>query len=187
MSTITESKAEVKTSKLKECPMLMPGTIDPVIFQSWNLACKRYMKHAAKTPEEIVSLVAEGMMEPRLVAWYQADQKRIDGLTLAKYMEELAILVLEKDWDHKLRVQVLSSKQGKRPFMNWAIEMENLNAILLTSAPTRALSTDALKNQLEANLNLELLDDLCAEPVVATTLAPWKLEVKERDDRLELE
>jgi hypothetical protein len=65
--------------------------------------------------------------------------------------------------------------------------MENLNVILRTSAPTRALSTDALKNQLEANLNLELLDDLCAELVVATTLAPWKLEVKEWDDRLELE
>ncbi|HEV7737766.1 MAG TPA: hypothetical protein VGO47_10405 [Chlamydiales bacterium] len=187
MTDKAELKAEVKIGKLKDCPMLTAGKIDPIIFQTWNLPCKRYMKHAGKQPEEIVSFVAEAMMEPRLISWYQAQQTRIDKLMLTKYMEELVSLVLEKDWDHKIRIQVLSSKQGDRHFMDWAIEMENLNAILRTSAATRALTDDALKNQLEANLNPELQRNLGAEAVLATTLAPWMLEVKERDERLQLE
>ena len=61
------------------------------------------MKHAEKKPKEIVSFVAEAMLEPRLIAWYQAGQARIDTLTLKEYLEELAKLVLEKNWAHKIR------------------------------------------------------------------------------------
>ena len=66
--------------------MLTAGQITPLIMQSWTLACKRYKKHGRKTNAEIVSYVAEGMFELWLVAWYQADQTRIDGLTLNAYL-----------------------------------------------------------------------------------------------------
>ena len=95
--------AEVLTAKMKDCPVLTAGRITPLILQSWSLACKRYMKHAEKKSTEIVSFVAEAMLEPRLVAWYQAGQKRIDALTLDEYLAELSQLVLEKNWAHKIR------------------------------------------------------------------------------------
>ena len=118
------------------------------------------MKHAEKDPTEIVSFVVEAMLEPRLIAWYQAGQARIDALTLNQYLEELSKLVLEKNWAHKIQDTIISSKQGDRPFIDWKIELKNLNAILTTSSPTHALSENALKVQLEANLNTELKTNL---------------------------
>ena len=179
--------AEVQTAKMKDCPILTAGRITPLVLQSWALACKRYMKHADKKPTEIVSFVAEAMLEPRLVAWYQAGQARIDALTLEKYLEELSNLVLEKNWAHKIRDTIISSKQGNRPFIDWKIEMENLNAILTTSSATHALTEDGLKIQLEANLNSELKINLLNEPVLASKLSAWTTEVKERDDRVRAE
>ena len=183
----TDKLAEVQTSKMKDCPVLTAGKITPLTLQSWSLACKRYMKHADKKADEIVSFVAEAMQEPRLIAWYQAGQTRIDALTLDQYLEELSKLVLEKNWAHKIRDTIISSKQGDRPFLDWKIEMENLNAILTTSSPTHALTEEGLRIQLEANLNLELKTNLFNEPVLATKLDAWSVEVKERDDRVRAE
>jgi hypothetical protein len=179
--------AEVRTAKMKDCPVLTAGRITPLVLQSWSLACKRYMKHAEKKPTEIVSFVAEAMLEPRLIAWYQAGQTRIDKLSLDEYLAELSKLVLEKNWAHKIRDTIISSKQGDRAFIDWKIELENLNAILTTSSPSHALTSDALKVQLEASLNSELKLNLMNEPAVATTLDAWSIEVKERDERIKAE
>jgi hypothetical protein len=172
---------------MKDCPVLTAGRITPLILQSWALACKRYMKHADKKPEEIVSFVAEAMLEPRLIAWYQAGQARIDALTLDQYLEELSKLVLEKNWAHKIRDTIISSKQGNRAFIDWKIELENLNAILTTSSPAHALTEDGLKVQLEANLNCELKINLLNEPTLSSKLDAWSTEVKERDERVKAE
>jgi hypothetical protein len=187
LNTDKQPLAEVQTAKMKDCPVLTAGRITPLILQSWSLACKRYMKHADKKPTEIVSFVAEAMLEPRLVAWYQAGQARIDALTLDQYLEELSKLVLEKNWAHKIRDTIISSKQGSRAFIDWKIELENLNAILVTSSPTHALTEDGLKVQLEANLNSELKINLLNEPTLSAKLDAWSTEVKERDDRVKAE
>ena len=179
--------AEVQTAKMKDCPILTAGRITPLVLQTWTLACKRYMKHADKKPEEIVSFVAEAMLEPRLIAWYQAGQARIDALTLKQYLDELSKLVLEKNWAHKIRDTIISSKQGNRSFIDWKIELENLNAILTTTSPTHALTNDGLKVQLEANLNSELKINLLNEPTLSTSLDAWSIEVKKRDDRVKAE
>ncbi|KIJ43778.1 hypothetical protein M422DRAFT_169546, partial [Sphaerobolus stellatus SS14] len=111
----------------------------------------------------------------------------IDKLTLAQYLEELVEHVLKKNWESHLRQEILASKQGDRHFIDWKVELENLNAILITSTPTYALTSDGLKNQLEANLNPELLKDLMSEKPIATTLAAWAVEVKDRDEKLRME
>ena len=135
---------------MKDCPILTAWRITPLDLQS------RYMKHADKKTTEIVSFIAEAMLKPRLIAWYQAGQARINALTLEKYLEELSNLVLEKNWAHKIWDTIISSKQGNRTFIDWKIEVETLNAILTTSSPPHALTKASLKIQLEANLNSEL-------------------------------
>lgn len=179
--------AEVKVSKMKEFPILTAGRINPIVLQSWTLACKQYMKHAKKKPTEIVSFVAEAMLEPRLIGWYQADQTCIDLLTLKVYLSELAALVLDKNWAHQIQETILSSKQKDHVFIDWKIEVENLNAILATSAPSYALTKGLLKNQLHANLNSELRLNLNNNPPISTDLADWSVEVKERDDQMRAE
>jgi hypothetical protein len=119
-----------------------------------------------------------------LVAWCQAHQSCIDGLTLNAYLLELSQLVLEKNWAHDILETILSSSQGNCVFIDWKIEMENLNAILATSAPARALMKDQLKVQLQSNLHPDLRLNLSLEPVLATDLAAWAFEVKEQDDRM---
>jgi hypothetical protein len=179
--------AEVKVTKMKECPMLTAGTITPLIMQSWTLMCKHYMKHGGRMATDIVSYVAEGMFEPCLVAWYQADQIQIDALSLDEYLKELMLLVLEKNWVHDILETILSSSQGTQVFMDWKIELENLNAILITSAPTKVLTKAQLKVQLQSNLHPDLRLSLSLEPVLATDLAAWAFEVKDRDDRMRAE
>lgn len=102
-------------------------------------------------------------------------------------MEELAEIVLEKGWEHKIKQQILSARQGDAAFLDWKIDLENLNMILAMSAPTLALTKDALKNQLDANLNEDLKDSLANEPVLAITLAAWSVEVKEWNEKLHAE
>ncbi|KIJ24709.1 hypothetical protein M422DRAFT_274461 [Sphaerobolus stellatus SS14] len=161
--------AEVKVAKLKDCPMLTAGCINPTTLHSWYSACRRYMKHADKKADEIISIVADTMMEPRLMTWYQAGQARINKLTLNQYIDELAGLVLEKKWDHKLWQKILASSQGDQAFIDWKIELENYNAILTTSSPSYALTADRLMAQLNANLNESLKGSLTMEPVLATS------------------
>jgi hypothetical protein len=176
--------AEVKVTKMKECPMLTTGTIRPLIMQSWTLVCKHYMKHGGRMASDIVSYIAEGMFELRLVAWYQADQTRIDALTLDEYLAELALLVLERNWAHHILETILSLSQGTQAFMDWKIELENLNAILTTSVLTKALTKAELKVQLQSNLHPDLRLSLSLEPALATDLAAWAFKVKECDDRM---
>lgn len=161
---------EVCTAKIKDCPILTARRIMPLILQAWSLACKCYMKHAEKKPTKIVSFVAEAMLEPHLVAWYQAGQARIDQLMLMQYLNKLAKLILEKNWAHKIWGTIISSKQNNQVFIDWKIELENLNAILTTSSLSHALTDDSLKIQLEANLNYELKAILINEPTLSNQL-----------------
>src|SRR5271168_1865196 len=80
-----------------------------------------------------------------------------------------------------------TSKQGNRAFIDWKIELENLNAILTTSSPAHALTEDGLKVHLEANLNSELKINLLNEPTLSSKLDAWSTEVKERDERVKAE
>ena len=46
------------------------------------------------------------------------------------YLLELSQLVLERNWSHNILETILSSSQGNCIFIDWKIEIENLNAIL---------------------------------------------------------
>ena len=120
----TQPLAEVKVTNMKECPILTTGRITPLIMQSWTLACKHYKKHSGRSDTDIVSYIAEGMFEPRLIVWYQANQTQIDGLTLDVYLLELSLLVLKRNWSHDILKTILSSYQGNCIFIDWNIEIE---------------------------------------------------------------
>ncbi|KAF8984756.1 hypothetical protein BDQ17DRAFT_1393824 [Cyathus striatus] len=154
--------AEVKIpTKVKDCPMLSSGHINSEIFYNWGIACK--------------------------LAWYHVDLARIDGLSLDAYLLELAKLVLPRNWAVKVRNQILSSTQGTKCFMNWKIELENLNAILTTTSPIHALDkSTVLKAHLEANMNTDLLFSIEEEELLCTStdFTEWAQEVSDRDDRL---
>ncbi|KAG5349520.1 hypothetical protein C0989_003322, partial [Termitomyces sp. Mn162] len=65
--------AEVRVTKLKECPMLTKGRMDDHVFQQWMIACQQFQKHSGKKDSEIMSFVVDGMLELWLIAWYHAN------------------------------------------------------------------------------------------------------------------
>ena len=68
--------------------------------------------------------------------------------------------------------------------MDWKIEVENLNAILATSVPAKALIKDQPKDQLQYNLHPDLRLSLSLKPMLATDLTAWSFKVKECNDRM---
>ncbi|KAF9539664.1 hypothetical protein CPC08DRAFT_824534 [Agrocybe pediades] len=181
--------ATIVVTKLKDCPMLTAGTITPLILQEWTHACRRFKKHSGKKAEEIVSFVADAMLEPRLQAWYQGSQDRIDALTLDEYIAELSALVLDKNWAHQIRQKIISARQPENTrFVDWRIELENLNALLTSAAKSYAVTEEALRFQLEANARAPLALALYNKPIDATVkYKEWGDKVQEMDEELRAE
>ncbi|KAG5717878.1 hypothetical protein E4T56_gene1445 [Termitomyces sp. T112] len=175
---------EVKVSKLKDCPMLMLGRLDVKKFQEWSNACHWYLKHSEKKPEEIVRFIADGMLEPHFVKWYHANQTHIDALSLDKYLTEFAKYALPRKWEHGICNTLLSSKQGNKPFADWQIELENLNALLANTKLTCCLSDASVQAQLKANMNPDLCAKLDNTNLIATTFPDWICKVTELDEDL---
>ncbi|KAF5319287.1 hypothetical protein D9619_008691 [Psilocybe cf. subviscida] len=182
-----EGRAFVIHTKLKDPPLLTPGTVDPRTMYDWATACRKYQKHAGKTDADIVSFVADGMQEVRLGEWYRASTRRIDALTLDEFFREVRAIVLEPTWAHDLREEILRYEQGDQKFTDFKIHMENLNSLLKSMSSIHALTEDALKIQMEARLHPYLRKSLNLEPVLSRDIAAWSLEVKNRDERIRQE
>ena len=182
---MSPGEADVLVHKLKDCPMLTPGRITPLVLQKWAIACARYAKFATVADDVIVSHVADAMVEPRLVSWYTGDRVRIDALKLDAYLKELAEYTLDRNWAHNIRQQILSSSQPDTTrFIDWKVDLENLNALLTTSSPKHALTSEALQNQLEANTRPKLNLSLENEPITTTPFVKWAQEVQSRDETI---
>ncbi|KAF8169369.1 hypothetical protein BJ912DRAFT_839887, partial [Pholiota molesta] len=126
------------------------------------------------------------MLEPRLQNWYVTQMDRIDKLSLDEYIAELSAFALDKNWAHHTKQQIHSAKQPENSrFVDWRIEIENLNAILNTSAKKFALSEGALRNVLEANTRSSLAVSLANKPIDASlSYQEWSDEVHSRDQEL---
>ncbi|KAG6875542.1 hypothetical protein C0993_008672 [Termitomyces sp. T159_Od127] len=121
---------EVRVTKLKECPMLTKGRMDNHIFQQWTIACQQFQKHLGKKNSEIVSFVADDMLEPQFVTWYHANQSRINS--------------------------ILGSYQGNTAFADWVVVLQNLNAWLENMRLEHTLSDTSLKAHLESHMRPDL-------------------------------
>ncbi|KZV88854.1 hypothetical protein EXIGLDRAFT_696305 [Exidia glandulosa HHB12029] len=174
------------SNKLKDCPVLSAGRLTPATFPEWSHACRHFQKHSGKDAKDIISFVADAMLEPRLAAWYNAGQTRIDKLSLTEYLTELAELTLPRGWQNTLRGEILATRMTDHPdlsFHDWKIMVENKNALLTLVGSGKALTPEALQTQLEAGLHPELKESLEREPAITTTtLDTWTQGQGSRQD-----
>ncbi|KAG6860062.1 hypothetical protein C0995_016341, partial [Termitomyces sp. Mi166 len=176
--------AEVRITKLKECPMLMEGHMDDYLFQQWSIACHQYQKHSGKKPTEIVTYVADGMLEPYFVAWYHTNQSRIDAMMLNGYLEEFQKFALPCNWQTKVRDTILSSYQEGASFADWVVVVQNLNACLKNTSSEHTLTDLALKAHFKSHMHLDLRRKVDARRLKLPELADWIAEVTELDEEL---
>jgi hypothetical protein len=146
--------AIVEQSAPSKPPKLTIGELTPEVVRDWKNACETYFMHKGIEVKDQVKMVAFGMADPRLHTWYLAQRTTLDAGTFTEYMTALKGAWLENHWDTKLRKKVLGSQQGTRSFYEWALDLQNQNALLYGNAAH--LSETQLRNQLEANCNDDL-------------------------------
>ncbi|KAG1762163.1 hypothetical protein EV702DRAFT_352586 [Suillus placidus] len=174
--------ARVEQSAPSKPPKLLAGELTPEIARDWDNACTTYFMHKGIDAEDQVKMIAFGMLDPRLHTWYLAQRATLDAGTFTEYMTALKDAWLESHWDTKLRRKVLGSQQGNCAFYEWALELQNQNALLYGNAAH--LSDTQLRNQLEANICEELtIPVLRAKLADDLTLKKWIEEVKHLDDK----
>ncbi|KAG5353040.1 hypothetical protein C0989_011008 [Termitomyces sp. Mn162] len=176
--------AEVRITKLKECPMLTEGHMDDYLFQQWSIACHRYQKHSGKKPAEIVAYVADGMLDPRFVAWYYTNQSRIDAMTLDEYLEEFQKFALPCNWQIKVRDTILSLYQEGASFTDWVIVVQNLNARLRNTNSEHALTDSALKAHFGSHIHPDLHRKVDGKRLNLPELTDWIAKDTELDEEL---
>ncbi|KAH0584863.1 hypothetical protein H2248_008141 [Termitomyces sp. 'cryptogamus'] len=176
--------AEVKITKLKECPMLTEGRMDDYLFQQWSIACHQYQKHSGKKPMEVVAYVADGMLEPQFIAWYHTNQSRINAMMLDEYLEEFQKFALPCNWQTKVRDTILGSYQERASFANWVMVVQNLNAHLKNMGSKHTLSDLLLKAHFEFHMHPDLRWKMDAKKLELPELANWIAEVTELDEEL---
>ncbi|KAG2738432.1 hypothetical protein P692DRAFT_20709328, partial [Suillus brevipes Sb2] len=166
-------------------PKLSAGDITPQVACDWQNACETYFLHKAVDEADQVKMIATGMTDPRLRTWYLTQRTVLNAGTFTAYMTAFRNAWLDSHWAMKLRKKVLGSHQGTRPFYEWALDLQNQNALLYGN-PSH-LSDTQLRSQLEANVCDELtIRVLRAKLADSLTLKEWIEEVKHLDDeRLE--
>ncbi|KAG1780964.1 hypothetical protein EV702DRAFT_939486, partial [Suillus placidus] len=161
---------------------LLAGKLTPEVAHDWENACATYFMHKEIEPKNQVKMVAFGMLDPRLHTWYLALRATLDAGTFTEYMTALKAAWLEAHWDTKLRKKVLGSQQGARPFYEWALGLQNQNALLYNNSAH--LDDKQLRNQLKANLCDELTMPVLRAKLASTlTLREWIKEVRHLDDK----
>ena len=129
----------------------MQGKITPKVLHRWERSCKEYFRVKAVSEKKKVESVLSQLQDFRIADWVEANEVALKLLDFASFMEKLRDEALEKDWDQKIKLSMLASKQGERPFHEWAYEMQTCNA--LSRGPTCHFSEEALRETLENNMD----------------------------------
>lgn len=172
----------VEQSAPSKPPKLLPGELTPEVAHDWDNACSTYFMHKEVDAADQVKMIAFGMLDPRLHTWYLVQRAALDAGTFANYMIALKSAWLDTHWDTKLHKKVLGSQQGTQPFYEWALELQNQNALLYGNAAH--LSEAQLRNQLKANICDGLTTHIFRARLATTlSLKEWIKEVKHLDDK----
>lgn len=172
----------VKQSAPSKPPKLTAGKLTPQAVCDWENACETYFLHKAIDAADQVRMIVFGMLDPCLHTWYLTQCATLDVGTFAEYITALKDAWLNNHWATKLHKKVLGSQQGNRAFYEWALDLQNQNALLYSN--TAHLLDIQLHNQLEANICNELtLPVLRAKLADNLSLKNWIDEVKRLNDK----
>ena len=143
--------ATVKNQNPKVVPTLTPGRMTLEVLHQWERACKEYFRVRHVTVGKQVESVLLRLQDLHIADWAEANESDLVALKFPEFMTRLWNKFLERDWDRKIKLLMLASKQGERPFAEWAYEMQTHNA-LLCGCPYH-FSDEALHETLENNMD----------------------------------
>ena len=116
--------ATVEDINTKVAPTLTPGKITPKILHRWEKLCKEYFRIKSIAESKKVESILSCLQDLRIADWAEANEAILKVLEFSEFMDWLKERALEKDWDHKIKLLMLWSKQGGRPFHKWAYKLQ---------------------------------------------------------------
>ena len=180
--TAISNVAEYQQSAPTKPPTLSAGEVTPEQLQKWELGCRQYFFHKDVEADNQVKRVAWGLLDPRIQQWYAIEAERLNGLDFGDFMVELRSYWLPSDWASDLRLKMLSSRQGTRPFLEWVVDVQTQNSLLV--GDEAHLSEAGLRYHLEANMNKDLaVEYRSSDAKNAATLRLWIEKVKKLDEK----
>ena len=147
----------------------------------WERSCKVYFRQKNVTDKKKVESILYRLLDFRIADWVEANEAQLKALDFLTFMGKLQAEVLEKDWDCKIKLEILASKQGERPFHEWAYRLLTRNALL----HGRLCHFDdvSLRETLENNMDSGLELQMQRTPVdIGAPLWDWIEAVKVEDE-----
>ena len=110
-----------------------------------------------KQKKKVESILSR-LQDLHIADWAEANEAALVQLDFSEFMEKLQGQVLKKDWDQKIKLAMLMSKQGDCPFHKWAYEMQTRNALLHGRSYHFEDDTlrETLKNNMDQGLELRI-------------------------------
>ena len=170
--------ATVEDANPKIAPTLMPGKITPEILHRWEKSCKEYFRIKNIAESKKVESILSRLQDLRIADWAEANETILKVLEFSEFMDRLKERALEKDWDRKIKLSMLWSKQGGRPFHEWAYELQTRNA-LLRGRPCH-FSEEALREVLQNGMDQSL--ELRIRRLEEASLYEWIEAVRLEDE-----
>ena len=84
------------------------------------------------TDDNKVASILSRLQDLCIADWAEANEETLLSISFDDFMEKLRGQALEKDWDQKIKLAIIGSKQGERLFNEWAYELKNCNVLLLS-------------------------------------------------------
>jgi hypothetical protein len=171
--------ATVKDRNPNVAPTLTAGRVTPEALHRWERACKEYFRTKQVAADKQVVSVISRLQDLRIADWIEANEATLVALKFPAFMDKLRGEALERDWDRKIKLSMLASKQGDRPFHEWAYEIQARNALL--RGRKYHFSEEALRETLENNMDQDL--ELRARRTIrGISLQDWIENVRVEDE-----
>ena len=175
------SLATVEDSNPKVAPTLTPGKVTPEVLHRWERSCKEYFRQKNITDKKKVESILSRLLDFRIADWVEANEAQLKGLDFLTFMGKLRAEALEKDWDRKIKLEILASKQGECLFHEWAYSLLTRNALL--HGQLCRFDDVALHETLENNMDSGLELWMRRTPVdIGAPLRDWIEAVKVEDE-----
>jgi len=161
-------------------PLLSVGQITPEIISDWADCCRQYFEIKNIAEASQVVHAAAGLKNPLHRNWYSVNSATLKILSFDEFLARFRHETLPLHWEENVRVQMMQSRQGARPFSEWATNIRIKNTVLRGTAS--ALDDGKMKYLLEAGMN-EGLRNLYAQKTIRSinVLKDWLQAVETLD------
>ena len=122
--------ATVEASNPKRAPTLTPGKITPELLHQWERACKEFFRIKNIADDKKVESVLSRLQDQGIADWAEANEAMLKDLEFPEFMKRVRKQALEHDWDRKVMLTIIESRQGTRAFYDWANGLYNRNTLL---------------------------------------------------------